>query len=205
MKHYPNKLLILFPMWTAVDYRHRLDAIDDALVVHRTPAGEWQLELRPTTKLTARGAGGYAAALQLLAADLQAGYTVVIVERDRLLADLEALAREHATPKDQDAVERAAQVVAERTRFQVRDHLESNDTEHRIGRMLIAARSRRTKADRNEADGLNCQNGIPSPRSEQLWRVIFNELCSRRDDQAGRAAWERWCRLNRPHLPQLER
>ena len=107
MKIYPNKLLILFPMYAPVDYRYHLTAIDDALVIHRSAAGEYQFELRPMTKLSATGANSYAKTLVRLAADLEAGYTVVIVERDRFLADLEALARVQ-TGKDMDAVELAA-------------------------------------------------------------------------------------------------
>lgn len=201
MKTHPTKLLILFPMYTPVEYRHRLDAIDDALVVHRRVSGEFQFELRPMIKLSARGASSYGAALQRLATDLEAGYIVVVVDRDRFLADLEALAREHAIAKDRGAVECAAQVIAERTTFQIRDHLDSSAAQYRVNRMLVASRARRTKAYPHESNGLNCQNGIPTPRTEQLWHLIRHELTSPRDNQAGMAAWERWCRGNRPDMP----
>ena len=203
MKNHPAKLLILFPIYEARDYRRQLTAIDDALVVHRRPDGAFLLELRPMVKLTTRGASSYAAALLRLAADLEAGHTVMIVDRDQFLGDLERLAREHAGTKDQDAVERAAQVVAERTTFQIRDHLDTDDSQYHANRTIIAARQRRTKADRNESNGLNCMHGIPTPRAEQLWHVLRHEWCDPRTTAAGTAAWERWCGQNRPDMPRV--
>lgn len=204
MKTYPNKLLILFPMYVPVDYRYRLSAIDDALAVHRSPSGEYQFELRPMVKLAASGANSHASALARLAADLETGYTVVIVERDRFLADLEALARAHPG-KDKDAVERAAQIVAERTTFQVRDHLDCDSREHLVTRKLVAARPRQTKLGRDDRPGPNCIAGMPTPRTERLWHVIRDELADVRANQAGYAAWERWARQNRPDMPLAEK
>lgn len=202
MKTYPNKLVILFPIYEAVDYRHKLTAIDDALVVHRRARGDYQFELRPMLKLTARGHSSYGNALHRLAIDLEAGHTVLIVDRDRFLGDLETLARQHATAKNKQAVERAVQVVTERTTFQIRDHLDTDSSQYRANRMLIAARQRRTKPDRHESNSLNCRNGIPTPRAEQLWNVVRHELTDARDNHAGRAAWERWCDRNRPDMPR---
>ncbi|KKI17944.1 hypothetical protein XM50_17215 [Sphingomonas sp. Ag1] len=191
-------------MYTAREYRRHLTAIDDALIVHRYADGRFQLELRPMVKLASRGAKSYGAALRQLAADLEAGYRAVIVDRDNFLSDLEQLAREHATDKDRDEIERAAQVVAERTRHQVWDSLFEAPAEYRMGRMLLAARQRRTKADRDEQNGLNCMFGIPTPRTEQLWHSLRHQWCSPRSNAAGKAAWENWCRANRPNMPKVE-
>lgn len=202
MPTYPNKLLIMFPMYQPVGYRHQLVAIDDALVVHRHGSGGWQFELRPLVKLTARGPNSYRRALERLAADLEAGHTVVIVEPDKFLADLETQARQHMTPNELVAVEKAAQVVSERTVFQVRNALDGSNAQYRANRFIIASRQRRVKANRSEGNSLNCRNGIPTPRAEQLWNVIRHELTDVRDNQAGLAAWERWCDRNRPDMPR---
>ena len=87
------------------------------------------------------------------------------------------------------------------TTCQIRDYLDSSESQYRIGRMVIAPRPRRTKTSPHESDGLNCQAGIPTRRSEQPWHVIRHELTSPRDNQAGMAAWERWCRSNRRGMP----
>ncbi len=203
MKTHPAKLLILFPIYEARDYRRQLTAIDDALVVHRRPDGAFLLELRGMVKLTTRGANSYATALIRLAADLETGHTVIIVDRDQFLADLERLAREHAG-KDGQAVERAAQVITERTAFQVRDHMDTDDRQYQVNRFVISKRERRTKARPHESSGLNCMHGIPTPRAEQLWHVIRHELCDPRTNAAGTAAWERWCGQNRPDMPRSD-
>lgn len=201
MNAYPNKLLVLFPIYKAVGFRHQLSAIDDALVVHRSPAGEYQLELRPMAKLSVGGASSYAKVLVQLTTDLEAGYTVVIVERDQFLASLEELARHHAGKAGQ-AVERAAQVIAERTRLQIRDHLDGENPEFRTHCALLAARRRRTKVERWDRNGLGCHNGVLTPRAEMLWHVIRRELCDVRSNMAGMAAWERWRKRNRPDMPR---
>lgn len=202
MKKHPARLIILFPIYEPRDYRRYLVAIDDALVVHRNANDAFLLELRPMAKLTGRGANTYTAALLRLAADLEAGYTVMIVDRDQFLSDLETLAREHAAASDRDAVERAVQVVTERTTFQIRDHADSSNSESRIARIIVAARERRTKPSPNEGNSFNCQRGIPTPRSEQLWHVLRHEWCDPRANTAGMAAWERWCARNRPDMPK---
>lgn len=56
--------------------------------------------------------------------------------------------------------------------------------------------------DRYERAGPNSRNGIPTPRAEQLWNVVHHELTNVRDNQAGHAAWERWCDRNRPDMPR---
>src|SRR5690242_16239084 len=124
MTPYPNKLKILFPMRELRDYRRHLVALDDTFVVHRRSDGEFLLQLDPLMKL---GARSYAKCFIGIAADLEAGYTFVIVDRDQFLADIEALAREHAANKDRNAVERAAQLIAEHTRYRLRNHLEDGD------------------------------------------------------------------------------
>lgn len=204
MVTHPPKLIVIFAIYAAKGYRRHLSAIDDALVVHRSVDGRFRLELRPMVKLTAKGSSGYGTVLQRLASDLEAGYRIVIVDRDTFLADLESLARAHATDKDRDAIERAAQIVTERTTFQILDHLFDASVEYRMGRMILAGRERRTKADRNEQDSLNCQVGIPTPRSEQLWHSLRHQWCSPRDEGAGKKAWQDWCRANRPDMPKVD-
>ncbi|RSV19248.1 hypothetical protein [Sphingomonas sp. ABOLG] len=204
MVNHPPKLIVIFAIYGAKDYRRHLSAIDDALVVHRSVDGRFRLELRPMVRLTARGTCGYGTILQRLATELEAGYRMVIVDRDTFLADLESLAREHATESDRDAIERAAQVVAERTAFQIFDHLFDAPVEYRMGRMILAGRERRTKAERNEQDSLNCQFGIPTPRSEQLWHSLRHQWCTPRDEGAGKKAWQDWCRANRPDMPKID-
>ena len=84
-----------------------------------------------------------------------------------------------------EAIERAAQVITERTRFQVWDSLFEAPAEYRMGRMLLAGRERRTRANRGEQDGLNCMCGIPTPRTEQLWHSLRHQWCSPRGNAAG--------------------
>lgn len=203
MDTHPPKLVIIHAMYEAREYRRHLTAIDDSLVVHRHGDGRFQLELRPMVKLTARGAKSYGAALRQLADDLETGHRAVIVDRDTFLGNLERHARAHATDKDRAAIERAAQVITERTRFQVLDSLFEAPAEYRMGRMLLAGRERRTRANRGEQDGLNCMCGIPTPRTEQLWHSLRHQWCSPRGNAAGRAAWESWCRANRPDMPKV--
>ncbi len=201
MNLYPAKLKILFPMYQAKDYRHHLIAIDDTLVVHRRVDGEFLLQLDPLRKL---GARSYARCLIDLAADLEAGYTFMIVDRDRFLTELETLARKHATAKERDEVDRAAHVIAERTQYRIRDHLDAS-VQYKATRMIIASRARRTKANPGESSGLNCQRGIPTPRSEQLWHTVVDELCDVRTVHRARAVWQRWTRANRPSIPSTAR
>lgn len=93
------------------------------------------------------------------------------------------------------------QVIVERARYQIQDHLDTDDPHSEFGRALIASRERRTKATPGESNGLNCRHGVPTPRAEQLWHVIRYELVDVRSQQRGMAAWERWCRRNRPDMP----
>lgn len=202
MKTHPPKLLVLFPMYEPRNYRHHLVAIDDALVVHRSSPIEYQLELRPMVKLSAKGQNSYGQSLLRLAADLEAGYIVVVVDRDQFLSDLESLARRHVAPKDLDAIERAAQVVGERTTFQIKEHDDTDNAQYEINRRLVASRRRRTKADPHEREGLSCIAGIPTPRAEQLWNAMRHELTDVRSNQAGKAAWQRWAGRNRPDMPR---
>lgn len=201
MNLYPTKLKILFPMYQAKDYRHHLTAIDDALIVHRRVDGEFLLQLDSLRKL---GARSFARCLIDLAADLEAGYTLMIVDRDRFLTELEALARKHASAKERDEVERSAQLVAEHVQYRIRDHLDAS-IQYKAARMIIASRARRTKADPGESSGLNSQHGIPTPRSEQLWHTVIDELCEVRTVHRGLAAWHRWTRANRPSIPSSAR
>lgn len=202
MNTHPPKLLVIFPMHEPRDYRRHLTAIDDTLVVHHRADGSFQLDLRPMVTLKTRGTNSYATTLVRLAADLEAGYHAVIVDRDQFLGDLERLALQHATAASREEVEKAAHVVSERTRYQTSDHLDTKLSQYKAGRMIIAARPRRTEANRDEASGLNCQLGIPTPRSEQLWHSLRHEWCNPRAQAAGHAAWEKWCRANRPSMPQ---
>lgn len=203
MDTHPAKLVVIHPMYEAREYRRHLVAIDDSLVVHHSADGRFQLELRPMVKLTTRGAKSYGAALQQIARDVETGHRVIIVGRDRFLADLEQLALDHATDKDRDALERAVQLITERTRHQVWDSLFDAPWEYQIGRTLLAGRQRRTRPDKNELSGLNCMFGIPTPRTEQLWHSLRHQWCSPRIQSAGRAAWENWCRANRPAIPKV--
>lgn len=195
---HPARLIIVLPMYEAADYRQRLTAIDETLVVHRRGDGHFQFELRPLVRLRPRS---YAKWVMGLASDLEAGHVVIIVDRDAFLADIERLALSHVSEGRRTAVERAIQVVAERTRHQVQDHLDGEDDEACMGRRLIAKRPRRTKAKPGERDGLNCIAGIPTPRAEQLWNSILGEWCDVRTAQHGQAAWDRWVRGNRPDMP----
>lgn len=204
MDTHPPKLLVIVPMYTPKEYRRRLTAIDDALVVHHRADGRFQLELRPMVKLSAQGQHSYGTTLHQFAADLEAGYRVVIVDRDQYLGDLERLARDHASDKDREMIERAAQVIAERTRHQILDSLFEAPAEYRFGRMILSQRERRTKADKHEQSGLNCMYGIPTPRSEQLWHSLRHQWCTPRGNAAGRKAWENWCRANRPAMPKAD-
>lgn len=197
---HPAKLIVVLPMHEAADYRQRLTAIDDALVVHRRGDGRFQFELRPMFRL---GPRSYAKWVIGLAADLEAGHVVIIVDRDAFLADIERLAFEHVAECQRAAIERAIVILSERTRYQIQDHLDGEDDEACMGRRLIAKRPRRTTAKPYEQDGLNCIAGIPTPRAEQLWNSILGEWCDVRTNQHGRAAWERWARGNRPRMPGL--
>lgn len=202
MTPYPNKLKILFPMRELRDYRRHLVALDDTFVVHRRSDGEFLMQLDPLMKL---GARSYAKCFIGIAADLEAGYTFMIVDRDQFLADIEALARKHAANKDRNAVERAAQLIAEHTRYRLRNHLEDgDDVQSQANRMVIASRARRTKCTGGEVQGLTQMWGIPVPRTEQLWHTIAGELCDVRAAHRARAAWQRWTRANRPPMPTIE-
>jgi len=201
MTPYPPKLKILFPMRQLRDYRRHLVALDDTFVVHRRSDGEFLMQLDPLMKL---GARSYPKCFIDIAADLEAGYSFVIVDRDQFLADIESLARKHAANKDRDAVERAAQLIAEHTRYRIRNHREdSDDIQSRANRMLIASRPRRTKRTGGEVQGLTQMWGIPTPRTEQLWHTIAGELCDVRAAHRARAAWQRWTRANRPPMPTI--
>lgn len=204
MDTHPPKLLVIFPIYTPKEYRRHLTAMDDALVVHQRADGRFQLELRPMVKLTTKGQRSYGAMLRQLAADLEAGFRVVIVDRDQYLGDLERLAREHATDKDREAIERAAQVVATRTRHQILDSLFKAPAEYLFGRMLLSQRERRTKVRKGEQAGLNMMHGVPTPRSEQLWHSLRHQWCGPRENAAGRIAWEKWCHANRPDMPRTD-
>lgn len=195
---HPARLIVILPMYEAADYRQRLTAIDDSLVVHRRGDGQFQFELRSMVNL---GPCSYDKWVIGLAADLEAGHVVVIVGRDAFLSYIERMALDHVSESQRTAVERAVQIVAERTRYQIQDHLDGEDDEAKAGRRLIAKRERRTKAKHNERDGLNCITGIPTPRAEQLWNSMLSEWCDVRTGQLGRAAWERWARGNRPDMP----
>lgn len=83
------------------------------------------------------------------------------------------------------------------------DSLFEAPAEYLMGRYLLAARERRTKARKHEQSGLNCMYGIPTPRSEQLWHSLRHQWCSPRSNAAGRVAWENWCRANRPAMPKI--
>ena len=198
---YPDKLIVLFPMHQPREYRRPLSAVDDALVVHRRPDGEWLLELRRMAKL---GPRRYASYLRQVAADLEAGYTLVIVDRDEFLEELTRLALANATAREREATERAAQIIDERRRFQTRNHDEALDIEHQFGRSLIASRERRTRAYAYEKNRntLNCRFGVPTPRSEQLWHSIRSDLCDVRTEQQGMIAWQRWTQRDRPDMPK---
>ncbi len=198
MIRHPAQLQIVFPMYEADDYRHRLSAIDDAFVVHRRGDGSFQFELRPLCKLGPRSYGRW---LIGLASDLERGQVVMVVDRDAFLADIETLALKHASERQCGAVERAVTVVAERTRHQILDHRGHDGDEPSMGRLMIARRRRRTKAGKYDRDGLNCINGIPTPRAEQMWNSVCSDWCDVRTAQHGRAAWERWVRQNRPDMP----
>lgn len=204
MDTHPPKLLVIFPMYTPKEYRRHLTAVDDALVVHQRVEGRFQLELRPMVKFAVRGARSYGAMLRQFAADLEADYRVVIVDRDQYLGDLERLAREHATDKDREAIERAAQVIAERTRHQILDSLFKAPAEYLFGRMLLSERERRTKVRKGEQAGLSMMFGVPTPRSELLWHSLRHQWCGPRGNAAGRTAWEKWCGANRPAMPKAD-
>ena len=204
MNKHPTKLIVMVPVYTVKGCRRVLSAIDDAVVVHHHADGQFDLGHRSMVSLTPTGTTSYAAALARLADDLQRSYRIVIIDRDDVVANLVQLARDHATDEGRGAIEQAVQVIAERTTFQLFDHLFKGTTEYEIARQLIGMRERRTKPDRDEQPGLNMQGGIITPRAEQLWHVLRNEWCSPRLEQEGRLAWEAWCRRNRPSLPEAQ-
>jgi hypothetical protein len=199
MNVHPAKLLILFPMYQPEGVRQRLSAIDDALVVHRDVEGRFRFEMRDMVRL---GPRSYAKWLIRFAADLAAGYVAVVVGRDAFLADVERLARDHVSAADRDALELAVQTIAERTRHQILDPVEGEgDRECQIYRMVIVRRPKRVGKRDWSRHGVECINGIPVPRVEQLWRVYCGEWCDVRGAQHGLAAWKDWARRNRPNLP----
>ena len=202
MNKHPTKLIVMVPIYSVKGCRRVLTAIDDAVVVHHHADGRFDLEHRPMVTLSASGANSYAAALDRLADDLLRSYRIVMVDRDDFVRDLEQQAHAHASDEDRDAIEQAAQVIAERTTFQLFDHMFAGTSEYEISRQLIGLRERRTKPDRNEQPGLNLQCGVVTPRAEQLWHVLRHEWCSPRLEQEGRLSWEAWCRRNRPSLPE---
>lgn len=197
---YPDKLIVLVPMHKVQDYRRRLSAVDDAVVVHRRPDGQFVFELRPMASLSPRTYGKY---LVALAADLETGHTFIIVDRDQFIDDLQALALAHATAKEREAVERACRIVAERTRYQIRDHLDVSNAQHQLCCKMIVSAPRETKPNPRRRTDLNYRQGIPVPRSERLWNVIRDDLLDVRAAQQARAAWERWADGNRPDMPKV--
>lgn len=202
MNSHPAKLLILFPMYESRGVRQRLSAIDDALVVHRSADGRFQFALRNVQKL---GPRSYAKWLIGLAADLAAGYVAVVVERDGFLADIEALALQHVSAEDRAALDRAILVVAERTRHQIIDPVEGGgDKEFQLFRSVVVRRPRRSGTGARKRQGGECINGIPIPRTEQLWRTFCQEWCDVRGAQHGMAAWKEWARRNRPDMPTAD-
>ena len=202
MNKHPTKLIVMVPIYTVKNSRRILSAIDDAVVVHHHADGRFDLGHRPMVILTPTGITSYAAALAHLADDLQRSHRIVMVDRDDVVANLVQQARDHATDQDRGAIEQAAQLIAERTTFQLFDHMFKGTSEYEISRQLIGMRERRTKPDRHEQPGLNLQCGVVTPRAEQLWHVLRHEWCSPRLEQEGRLSWEAWCRRNRPSLPE---
>jgi hypothetical protein len=202
MNAHPAKLLILFPMYEPHGVRQRLSAIDDALVVHRDVEGRFRFAMRDMTKL---GPRSYAKWLIRFAADLAAGYVAVVVGRDTFLADIERLARDHVSAADRDALELAVQAITERTRHQILDPVEGDgDRECQLYRTVIVRRPKRSGKRDWSRHGVECINGIPVPRVEQLWRVYCGEWCDVRGAQHGLAAWKDWARRNRPDLPSAD-
>lgn len=199
MNAHPAKLLILFPMYEPKGPRQALAVIDDALVVHRRADGQFQFGTRDMTKL---GPRSYAKWLIAFAADLNAGYVAVVVERDDFLVEVERLAREHVSARDRDALELAIQTIAERTPHQILDPVSGGgDRESQIYRMVVIRRPKRSGKKDWSRTGAECINGIPVPRVEQLWRTYCNEWCDVRGAQHGMAAWKEWARRNRPDMP----
>ncbi|WNO53168.1 hypothetical protein [Stakelama saccharophila] len=200
MLHYPDKLRVLFPGYEVRDHRYHLVSIDNVLTVHRRPGGEFMFQLDPLQKL---GPRSYARCLIDLAADLQAGYTLIVVERDRFLFHLETAAREHAAKKDSDEVERCAHVILEHTHHRIRDHLDgSDDGMFRADRMMVGYRKRGSRDTQGGTGKWNVHNGIVTPRAEQLWHAIVRDLCDVRTSHRAFAAWDRWTKANRPPMPR---
>lgn len=202
MNTHPAKLLVLFPMYEPKGVRQHLSAIDDSLVVHRSADGRFQFAMRDMRKL---GPRSYAQWLIGFAADLAVGYVAVVVERDAFLADIEALALQHVSAKDRDALDGAILVVAERTQHQIIDPVKGEgDKEFQLFRSVVVRRPRRSGTAGRTRQGGECINGIPVPRTEQLWRTFCQEWCDVRGTQHGMAAWKEWARRNRPDMPTAD-
>lgn len=203
MKTHPARLLILVPEYEQQAYRRSLTAIDDALVVHHQHR-DWRFDLRPRVEFTTgKRPGGYGAALLRLAADLEAGYTVMLVEPRRFLDDLEQAARQHASAKDLPEIERAVLVIARHAAFRIVDLLATPDRQTRANRSILAGRKRDVRPRRGEPDGLNVQRGLPVPRAELFWHTVRYETVDAAEAARAREAWSRWCHRNRPSLPRV--
>ena len=197
---YPDKLICWFPEYVTRDYRRVLSGIDDALVVHRRRES-FIFDLRERVRIASEA--GYGKLLLSLAADLQANYAVSIIDRDMVLDDLVARATASATRATLPAIEAAVLTVTERTRYQLLEFRDGRTEQNRVGHMIVAARKRNTSVDHSQANGVNWQNGIHTPRSEQMWHSMAGEHLDPREYQMAKSAWEHWARRNRPPMPRL--
>lgn len=203
MKSYPEKLLILFPVYKLVEYRYELTAIDDVFVVHRHAPEDFLFELRPPLNLTTRGANSYSSVLRDLAEVLEDGYHLLIVDRDRFLENLEAMALRHAPAKSRTAVDQAIQLITDRTPVQIHDHRFVGRGYYEVRRMSAGHYPRKTGRCQN-LDSPDCMFHVWTPRGERMWHLLVEELLDPTTAAAAMAAWKGWCARNRPDFPQVD-
>ncbi len=199
LKDHPDRLGVIFPIYDSKDYIKELASIDDALMVHRDNDGRFSFALRPLHRFKARNYGAW---LIDFARDLRAEYTMVVIDRDIFIPAIIDCARRHAAASQRAAIEEAVEIIGEHQSC-ILDHLDSDDKSFSAGRAIIAGRERRTKADPGESDSFSCVDGLPTPRSEQIWNTFVAEWCDPRMAQHGQVAWKDWIHNHRPDMLAL--
>lgn len=202
MERHPPWLAIMWPMWKVEGCRSVLHGMDDGLFVHQHADGRFELQHRPMYRFVSRGRNSALGTLTALASNLEAGYHFVIVDDQRFLRDLTALAKARTSQDARNDIEWALEVIGERASRQITDHLFEAPSEYMMGRTLLGMREHRNRKRRGEMTGLNLMGGVVTPRTEQLWHSLRHQWCSPRLEQGGHRAWIRWCMQGRPPIPR---